>query len=287
MAEYLDDEAVASALQVPVEVVRAVLRGEAVVAKPEEPGGVVQIQTAAYRQRVVAVWRAKGGVGATALAVHLARDLAGKMRTLLADFNFDPGGSDLAHYLGLPPHAPGRWDPGRLGSLAARAAWEFDALLPPPDAGPDELTPELARGVVAAARRDYDAAVLDLPAALLPGVLEAVRSATTAVMVLGAVRREALRARHRLAGLAGRELYAAVSDCEADPEALGELLGVRKAVVIPHDPGLDPALERGVLLPPDSVFARAVSELRRLIYGEPEEKTARKAVFGWWARRRA
>ncbi len=287
MVEYLDEEAVASALQVPVEVVRGVLRGEAVLKEAGASGEVVRIQTVAHRQRVVAVWRAKGGVGATALAAHLARDLGERMRTLLADCDFDPMGSDLPHYLGVEADFPGPWDPEALGELALDSGWGFDVLLPPFGAGPEALVPDLVRGVMAAARRDYDAVVLDLPSRVSPGVWEAARSATTVVVVLGAVRREAMRARWRLERCGGKELYAVVSGCATDAEALREMVGVRAVVAIPYDPELDRALEEGRLLPGDSVFGRGVGELRRLVYGEPVPKAAGRAVFGWWARKRS
>jgi len=288
MAEYLDDEAVASALQVPVEVVRGVLRGEAVLKEAGASGEVVRIQTVAHRQRVVAVWRAKGGVGATALAAHLARDLGERMRTLLADCNFDPVGSDLPHYLGIGTDFSGSWDPEALGGLTTlESEWGFDVLLPPFGAGPEALVPDLVRGVVAAARRDYDAVVLDLPCWTSPGVREAVRSATTVVAVLRAARREAVRLRRRLEWCAGKELYAAVNGRADDAEVLREVLGVRAVVAIPYDQELDRALEEGRLLPADSVFGRGVGELRRLIYGEPVPKAAGRAVFGWWARKRS
>jgi len=104
MSEYLDNESVARALGVKVELVNGILSGEVtkIESKMDSTTGVsnsapVKYVRAAYRQRVISVVRMKGGVGATMLSANLARYLSEQNKVLVIDLcasiteNYDPG----------------------------------------------------------------------------------------------------------------------------------------------------------------------------------------------------
>ena len=59
-----------------------------------------------YRQAVISVWSAKGGVGRTTLVKALSEALPKDLRILILDLNLRDGGSDLSYMLRLPvlPH---------------------------------------------------------------------------------------------------------------------------------------------------------------------------------------
>ncbi|MCE5329304.1 hypothetical protein LLG07_03095, partial [bacterium] len=58
-----------------------------------------QIKT--IRQKVIAVTKAKGGVGGTIISIFLGL-LFRELKTLLIDLNFSEGGSDICYYLDIP-----------------------------------------------------------------------------------------------------------------------------------------------------------------------------------------
>jgi MinD-like ATPase involved in chromosome partitioning or flagellar assembly len=53
------------------------------------------------KQKVIAVIKAKGGVGSTTISIFLA-NLFKDLKTLIIDLNFNEGGSDIGYYLDLP-----------------------------------------------------------------------------------------------------------------------------------------------------------------------------------------
>ncbi|OPY63684.1 MAG: Sporulation initiation inhibitor protein Soj [Pelotomaculum sp. PtaU1.Bin065] len=102
MSEYLDNESIARALGVKVELVNGILSGEVtkIESKMDSTAGVsksapVKYVRAAYRQRVISVVRMKGGVGATMLTANLARYLSEQNKVLMIDLctteNYDSG----------------------------------------------------------------------------------------------------------------------------------------------------------------------------------------------------
>lgn len=58
-----------------------------------------QIKT--IKQKVIAVIKAKGGVGSTTISIFLAT-LFKDLKTLIIDLNFNEGGSDMGYYLDIP-----------------------------------------------------------------------------------------------------------------------------------------------------------------------------------------
>ena len=103
MSEYLDEEAIAAALRIPEEMVHDVLAGRASMSSSEtEKQSVLEVQTnPVYRQRIISVWRGRGGVGCTSIALHLAYVLEQMMSVLLVDLNAMAAGSDVGYYLRL------------------------------------------------------------------------------------------------------------------------------------------------------------------------------------------
>ncbi len=101
MSEYLDEDAIAAALRVPAETVHDILAGRASMSRSEsEHQTVLQVQSnPVYRQRIISVWRGRGGVGCTSVALHLAYVLEQKMSVLLADLGAVAAGSDMGYYL--------------------------------------------------------------------------------------------------------------------------------------------------------------------------------------------
>jgi len=65
--------------------------------KPEK----LNYQLKAFKQKIVAVTKAKGGVGSTVISIFLG-SLFKNLRTLIVDLNFSEGGSDIAYYLDIP-----------------------------------------------------------------------------------------------------------------------------------------------------------------------------------------
>jgi len=58
-----------------------------------------QIKT--IKQKVIAVIKAKGGVGSTTISIFLST-LFKDLKTLIVDLNFNEGGSDMGYYLDIP-----------------------------------------------------------------------------------------------------------------------------------------------------------------------------------------
>lgn len=160
MSQHLDDEAIARALNVEVDLVRGVLDGEAQVILEERRSGGVNITTfakPAFRQRVIYIARVKGGVGATTLMLNLAWRVSDKARVLVIDTQasiFDQTVfSDLLDFA--------RADPYSLAENGLEICELADNLHYLP------YSPEVYRHdldqIVLEARQDYDAIIVDLP----------------------------------------------------------------------------------------------------------------------------
>jgi pilus assembly protein CpaE len=129
---------------------------------------------------VIAVTRAKGGMGATTLAAHLAIALAEPKsrkekpkRVVAIDLDLQFG--DLALHLDLPQTSgmvevmqdPSRLDSALLAGSLAQHGSGLSILPSPADPVPlDALKSETAGQLIDLARRDFDYVVVDLPLAL-------------------------------------------------------------------------------------------------------------------------
>ena len=126
--------------------------------------------------RVIAFSGAKGGVGTTTLAVHLATHLAGQhgKKTLLIDLRQQLG--HVALYLGLKEtqyhfdellRNANSLDPELLNGLVVRHTSGLDVIASPEvSSGPEEFSDERLGPVMDFLRREYDYILLDSAMAL-------------------------------------------------------------------------------------------------------------------------
>lgn len=158
LSQYLDEEAIARAVDKEADFVRAVLAGEAVKVKEEKRKDttVVQYVRSAYRQRVVYVVRTKGGVGATTLALNLAWRVSEKTKVLLIDAQASVMGylvvSDVLDVLGAEPYEQSDWEAPETAQLSDNL---YFLPFPREKDGLDKAVLE--------ARRGYDNIIVDLP----------------------------------------------------------------------------------------------------------------------------
>lgn len=61
----------------------------------------IEYQIKTVKQKIIAVTKAKGGVGGTIISIFLGL-LFKELKTLLIDLNFNEGGSDIGYYLDIP-----------------------------------------------------------------------------------------------------------------------------------------------------------------------------------------
>ncbi|WP_338826340.1 hypothetical protein MTBGP_11510 [Moorella thermoacetica] len=276
MAEYLDADAISAALKIPVETVQDILDGKAQVqevAGPFKPPAVVQVNSArvAYRQRVIAVWRAKGGVGCTAVALYLAWLLKDMLRVLLIDLNLDAGGSDLSYYLGLPeyPHLGGAGY--GLETSLINVQDGFYVLQAPRRADEIKVSQGMITGIINAARPAFDVIIMDLPNNTEEHVIEAVSNATTIVFVTTGGEQELLRIALKIEEFKKEENILVANGGKIGDRAAREI-GVDKVVSIPWDGSLQKVLEGNGHPQKGSPFMEGVEALRDILYEHTGQK---------------
>lgn len=143
---------------------------------------------------ICAFMNAKGGSGATLLAVNVAAALAHRKgpRVCLLDFDIQFGA--CAHMLDLAPksyitdavqHAD-RLDSVFLKALMTDHASGISILASPgtPSASMAGMTPAVVRQIIEAAAAVYDVVIIDLPRVIAPWTLEAIRVSTRSFIVL-------------------------------------------------------------------------------------------------------
>jgi DNA-binding response OmpR family regulator len=188
------------------------------IAKPVHPDELVERITAVLEQsagapadqvaRVVSVCGAKGGVGATTLAVNLALALAAQTRTILADF--EAGGMAAIH-LGLTPmHG--------LNDLLARDADDIDpagaeaALTPHPSglrllaAADAPVDPTRASAILNCLLSLCDVCAFDLGGGLGPGAQAIAGRSNDLILALDSDRVTLAQASRVVQGLTGANL---------------------------------------------------------------------------------
>ena len=204
----------------------------------------------------VGILGARGGAGATSLAVALAvQAAAGGIRTWLVDG--DPLGAGIDLVLG-GEHAPGvRWPDleqarGRLGAGALDDALPLlhgvrvlscarDAAEPVPDAVP---------AVLGAARRSADLVLVDLPRPSGPWADALLAELDTVVLVVPCELRATAAAGHladrlRAAGVSLLLVTRGPSPAGLAPAEVARVVGAPVFVAMRQQPGLDRLLERG------------------------------------------
>lgn len=153
-------------------------------------GRVIVHQAVPVQTRVYAVIGAKGGVGATTIAVNLAAALARILDdALLVDLNFAAG--DAAVFLGVEPRFTvaealentHRLDEAFLRSLVVRSRAGLDLLGSSSRIQPGSIDPTRLRSLLEFVNRYYHAVVLDIPR-LDASLLDSLESATGVLVVV-------------------------------------------------------------------------------------------------------
>ncbi|ABO49487.1 conserved hypothetical protein [Desulforamulus reducens MI-1] len=287
MAAYYDAETIANSLRVPIETVEDILDGKAEITVQTEQfaqAQVLQVNTSrtAHRQKVIVVCRGKGGVGATAVAMHLGRQISERVSTLLIDLNIDNGGSDLTYYLNLPsyPHL----GIAKNNLLEGIIQYQKDLNIIAPPMSKKELggfTAEDVQKLIFQARQEFDAIIIDLPNRLDDITKEALSCANTLVMIMGAFRQEIFRLAHLSESYVTKDKYLVINNCALDANTAVEILQAHKSVVIPYDDELENSFENQQFLSKKSGFSMGVESLKELIYEEIPKKGGLK---GWLTR---
>ncbi len=142
--------------------------------------------------KVIAVYAAKGGAGATTTAANLAVEMCrhGEKPTVLVDFDLEHGSTSIV--LGLRPRYSvldvvknlHRMDRDLLASFVERHDSGLSVLASPALIGPGEtVTREQARAVIQFLRRQYEYVVVDLEKSFTPLTGAAVETADDVLMV--------------------------------------------------------------------------------------------------------
>ena len=162
MAEYLDEESIARALQVNIEVVRGILTGgltKHVAEDPVSKTNIITFQKTAFRQKIISVCRTRGGIGSSLVALNLADLIANHVNVLLVDtcalIVRRLVASDLLDMMNLEPYYLENYD--EAPEIAALG--ESLHYLPYPL--PNKAIP--FNDLINHVRQSYDAVVFDLP----------------------------------------------------------------------------------------------------------------------------
>ncbi|HSL10681.1 MAG TPA: hypothetical protein VLA82_05150 [Actinomycetota bacterium] len=231
--------------------------------------------SAERRATVIAVHGARGGVGTTFVATHVAAAIArGHRACVLIDG--DPLYGDCRGALGPPDEARTIAELAALGAEVSwshvdEVAWAHDAgfrvvLSPPADAA--DVPAEIVPHVVDAAATGADAVVVSLPRALDAGTRTCLADADRVLEVLSLdvmSFRAAARAREAFSPLAleGRVGFVVnrAARNEITPGDVRRVFGVEPIAVIPRDGAVPRAQDHGRLLPPRGRIARVFDRL--------------------------
>jgi MinD superfamily P-loop ATPase len=264
MSEFLNMEAVASTLRIPVETVRDVLAGNLKNIKDAETEKetIIQISTnPVYRQRIISVWRGRGGSGCTSVALHLAYLLEQMMSVLLVDLNATAAGSDVGCLLRQSEYPNMEMLSAKDGSLsqaviqAETALW---VLLPPVAKAIDN---SVISRLTIEAREKFDTVIFDLPNTDDEFVLNAVSHSNILVMVTNGYYQEMNRILARR-NRAQKETVLVANGCSCDSKQ-----GYVKVVEIPDDRDVRVRMERGIFYKKGSPLSVGAEKIRDAIFG--------------------
>lgn len=279
MSKYLDNEAIARALKITPEAVQDILDGKAEIQEEAPTGGgpVIHIGSVktAYRQKVIAVYRAKGGVGATVIAIGLASLLSKEIRVLLVDFNLAEGGGDLSWYLNLPdyPHmGASRTD---LEDCVVKLEPGFHVLQAPPHVTEEK---ERVGQILNLAKQDYDMIIIDLPNQTDGFVAEVLGQSTTIVAVTSGLELELGRLAAALSRFQRKDIIVVANQWDLPSEAEGLFAG-RTILKVEQDNTLLSVFKKCDLPREKSVFLQGVAKIRDAVF-ERQKKGLLQTLFG-------
>lgn len=141
---------------------------------------------------VTAFVNAKGGSGATTLAVNVAHILASKFKAPVALIDLDLQFGDVALSLDIKPrttiidaiHQPDRVDPVFLKALMTKHESGLDVLASPGNlTSIEELNPQAVRKILQAAVEDYEFVILDVPRIFTSSIIEALKFSEPVMLV--------------------------------------------------------------------------------------------------------
>jgi MinD superfamily P-loop ATPase len=270
MSEYLDEESIATALRIPVETVHDAIAGNIVIEETEtEKETIIQIANqAVYRQRIISVWRGRGGAGCTSVALHLAYLLEQMMSVLLVDLNTACAGSDVSFYLRQPeyPNMEALTHAGQLTRAVIQAESALWVLLPP-ETGPIEK--EKVSLLMNEARQGFDAVIFDLPNADDEGILEAVACSNALVMVTTGCAQEMNRVLAR-SNKSQKETVLVANGYACDTKTRK---AYPRAVEIAIDKDAQARMEKGAFYKKGTPLSIGAEKIRNVLFGmDPQEK---------------
>jgi Mrp family chromosome partitioning ATPase len=278
MSEYLSEESIAAAMRIPVEMVRGILKGEVSIdACESETAKQTLLHVSAnpvYRQRIISVWRGRGGAGCTSVALHLAYVLEQMMSVLLVDLCAGPSGSDIGYYLRLPGQ-PGALAPPR-GDLAAAVVQAESGLwvLTPPASG--SIDRDAVSHLAIEGRKSFDTIIFDLPNTDADHVLEAVTCSNALVMVTRGLPQEM----NRVAARKSRSQKETILVANGCPGGGVNRREYDRVVEIPEDRDLTSRMDKGVFHRKGYPLTVGAEKIRDRLFGmhAQEENVFRKAA---------
>lgn len=122
-----------------------------------------------YKQKVISIYSAKGGIGKTTLAKKIAESLSESLKVLIIDINFADGGSDLSYMLELPviPHIgmylKNRSKKGFIDNIVKYKDNIYVMQAPPNIKLIEGITPKDIIDIINYARGEFDIILIDLP----------------------------------------------------------------------------------------------------------------------------
>jgi Flp pilus assembly CpaE family ATPase len=243
----------------------------------------------ASRGRVVAVYGARGGAGATFLVSHLAAAMAARgERTVVADL--DAQFADLTVALGVPHEEEVRTiadlvevadelAPDHLEDVLYAHPRGFSALLGPLEHGNvKQVPPGLYPGCLALLAGSFDVVLALVPRAIDPLAKAAIRMADEVLLVVTLDLFALFGARRALAALQMndppgrcRVVVNRAARSEVTVADVERILGIRPSAVLRFDPAVRRAQDRGELLPARARrVGRAVDALAKALLSARE-----------------
>ncbi|MGA9161496.1 MAG: AAA family ATPase [Actinomycetota bacterium] len=232
--------------------------------------------------RVLAVYAARGGAGATFVATHLAAAFAKRGRRCVL-IDLDVVFADASAAIGVPSDEPVRTiaelvplgeelAPHHVDEILWRHPKGFSALLAPADRQLSQrLGAETYRAAIAAVRRSCDVVVLHVPRALDEVARAGLEAADRVLVVLGLdvlSFRDAKRA-IEVAALDDRCSFVVnrATRSEITPGDVERVFGRPALAVIPSDRAVAAAQDHGRLLPMRGRIGRAIDRLAQRAEG--------------------